>query len=187
MRSKTRPSLMSSEESVYLQELRSSLSLGAWLEPGRQGEKLQPFGGPATLLMSVAALIFRRLNREVRMRLTASRAQVQLLTVLDHHGPSTIKVLAGATSIDKAQVSRTMSQLVRAKQATLAGPTSHARRFSSRTKAVITPAGRTFLRRAQALIRRHNMQILRALSPNERRSLYHILQRLIELESRKWR
>lgn len=152
--------------------------LEAWLNPGEHGERLDAFEGPSHKIIAVAQRLARMVARENQATTAASVAAVRSAVALQCLGPLTLKQVVAATGIDKAQGSRTLAHMLREGYVTFEGPNGQAGRLTARTKAVLTPAGVVLHDRAVRVAREHHSLVLAALSPEERRSLHDILEKL---------
>ena len=152
----------------------------AWADPGPNGERLWVFDGPGSLVQYLAMLLSRHLNQEFQTRVGASMPVVRLLAALERLGPSTLKQLVAATGMDKAQVSRTMAGMVKSGYIDFSGPIDNPSRFTARTKAVLTRKGDLLVAEALTVAREHHVEVLQHFAPNERRTLYRLLRRMIE-------
>jgi DNA-binding MarR family transcriptional regulator len=153
--------------------------LRRWIKPGAHGEALNPSDTPSYLILRLSTALSRRYNRDYVDKLGLSTPQVRLLTLVQEEGPITFKAIAARSSMDKAQASRTLAELVAAGYVALSGPDGAATRFTAKVSASLTAKGRALYRRALPIAHRHQMEILDQLSESERRALYVLLHRLL--------
>jgi len=154
--------------------------VAAWLKPGRSGERLSPLDAPSSLILRLTTLLARRYNRDYDTALGLNSAEVRLITLLHEKGPLPFRQIVERSLMDKAQVSRTLPGLIERGSVEIAGHSPASRRFSATNTATLTVEGRRLFERVRIIARRHQLELLRPLSPAERRMLHAVLHRLID-------
>ena len=105
-----------------------------------------------------------------------SRPAYALLRRIDEHGPAPLGELARATGMDAASTGRQVRKLEE-----LGFVDRVPGRVDARVVVVqITPAGKTARRRIADVLDRHLRDVLERWSPDDRRALGELLQRLVD-------
>lgn len=146
----------------------------AWLNPAPDGSNIDILDSPSIFLTSVTTHILRNVTRPILESLGVGVPEWRLLLFIDRLGKRTLGELARSMWMDRAQINRAIHTLIE-KDLLAREPDP---RHASRYLLALTPAGQDILTRALAQVAERQADLLRQLSPEERRSLYSALGKL---------
>jgi DNA-binding MarR family transcriptional regulator len=146
----------------------------AWVEsgPGAIHADLETL--PSFLFVRLVGAIQRKVTRHYLEPADLTSPDWRVLGFLHRYGPAKSSHLTERTSLDKAQVSRTVAKLRAKRLVSVVADPSHARR----TVLDLTASGRQLYARILPKAARAQQQLLLALAPAERRALYDALHKL---------
>lgn len=129
---------------------------------------------PSFLLVRVLSAIQKKVTRHYLEAHGLSNPDWRVLGFVHRYGSVKSSLLTERTSLDKAQVSRTVRKLEEQRLLRIAAEPGHARR----TVLDLTAAGRKVYGRILPEAARAQQQLMLALEPQERLALYGALRRL---------
>jgi DNA-binding MarR family transcriptional regulator len=157
-----------------------------WMFPGARGERLRFHDFPAFHLMSLAASVKQSLVHRYLEPWGMSMPEWRLLSTVAEFSPIRFARIAELTAMDKAQVSRAL-RIVQGKglvdtAMVPAGEAAGAERSGAgRYHVFITAEGRELHARIMPQAQRDQLRLIELMSPEERRTVAKIAQRLFEL------
>jgi DNA-binding MarR family transcriptional regulator len=146
-----------------------------WLNAGPLGQGLALDDYPSALLMRVANLIQAEVTSGYARRHQLTVPEWRLLARLCESAPMQLATLCRTSFFDKAYAGRVLRSLEERRLVTTRIDEAHKRRVI----VDITVAGRRLAQQVQPVARRHQMRLLDALEPAERRVLYRSLHKLL--------
>lgn len=159
-----------------------------WLAPGTWGEKLRFHDFPAFHLMGLAGLAKHAMAFKCLEPWDLSMPEWRLLSTVAEHSPVRFARIAQLTAMDKAQVSRALrtAQEKGLVESSLLAPSSRppaadGRPTAGKLQVALTAAGRAIYDKVMPLVQREQMRLIELMTPEERRVLLDITQRLFTL------
>lgn len=156
-----------------------------WVAPGAWGEKLRFHDFPAFHLMSLAGLAKHAMAFRCLEPWNLSMPEWRLLSTVAEYSPLRFTRIAQLTAMDKAQVSRALHTaqekgLVESSLLPPAHPPAapDGRPAAGKLQVVLTAAGRAIYDKVMPLVQREQMRLIELMTPEERRVLLTITQRL---------
>jgi DNA-binding MarR family transcriptional regulator len=156
-----------------------------WLAPGTWGEKLRFHDFPAFHLMGLAGLAKHAMAFKCLEPWDLSMPEWRLLSTVAEHSPLRFARIAQLTAMDKAQVSRALrtAQEKGLVESSLVPPTSrpsaaNGKPAAGKLQVALTAAGRAIYEKVMPLVQREQMRLIELMTPDERRILLDITQRL---------
>ncbi|HXC60150.1 MAG TPA: MarR family winged helix-turn-helix transcriptional regulator [Steroidobacteraceae bacterium] len=158
---------------------------GAWNEPGNEGANLKINEFLTFHLLRLASVAKSSVAREYLDPAGLSVPEWRLLATVANFSPLPFSDITAMTTMDKGQVSRTLrsaqgkglvaSELVPAdRRGSADGTTSSI----SRVMVSITPSGRALYQKVMPVAQRYQLGLIALMSPEERRVMLDVLQRV---------
>jgi DNA-binding MarR family transcriptional regulator len=159
-----------------------------WITPGLWGEKLRFHDFPAFHLMGLAGLAKHAMTHNNLEPWGLSMPEWRLLSTVAENSPVRFSRIAQLTAMDKAQVSRALRTaqdkgLVESSVLPSASrvPTDGGTTISGKIQVSLTAAGRAIYEKVMPLAQRDQLRLIELMTPEERRTLLAITQRLFGL------
>lgn len=156
-----------------------------WIAPGVWGEKLRFHDFPAFHLMGLAGLAKHAMAFKCLEPWDLSMPEWRLLSTVAEHSPLRFARIAQLTAMDKAQVSRALRTaqekgLVESSLQPAADrpQAPDGRPAPGKLQVALTAAGRAIYDKVMPLVQREQMRLIELMTPDERRVLLTITQRL---------
>jgi DNA-binding MarR family transcriptional regulator len=156
-----------------------------WLAPGTWGEKLRFHDFPAFHLMGLAGLAKHAMAFKCLEPWDLSMPEWRLLSTVAEHSPVRFARIAQLTAMDKAQVSRALrtAQEKGLVESSLLAPASRppaadGKPTAGKLQVALTAAGRAIYAKVMPLVQREQMRLIELMTPEERRLLLDITQRM---------
>lgn len=156
-----------------------------WIAPGTWGEKLRFHDFPAFHLMGLAGLAKHAMAFKCLEPWDLSMPEWRLLSTVAEHSPLRFARIAQLTAMDKAQVSRALRTaqekgLVESSLLASANrpPAPDGKPTAGKLQVALTAAGRAIYDKVMPLVQREQMRLIELMTPEERRVLLNITQRL---------
>lgn len=156
-----------------------------WAEPGARGENLRFLDFPAYHLMSLAGMAKQGMVRKHLEPWGLSMPEWRLLCTVAQTSPIRFSKIAQLTAMDKAQVSRALRTaqgkgLVESSVLPIGSDGEGVPRplAPGRVHVSITAAGRELYEKVMPTIQRDQARLVELMSPEERRVLIRLVQRV---------
>ena len=155
-----------------------------WISPGARGERLRFHDFPAFHLMSLAAGVKQALVNRFLDAWGLTMPEWRLVSTVAEFSPVRFARIAELTAMDKAQVSRAL-RIAQGKglvdTAMLPAGEEGERAGAGRFHVFITDEGRELYARIMPQAQRDQLRLIELMSPDERRTVVKVAQRVFAL------
>jgi DNA-binding MarR family transcriptional regulator len=149
-------------------------SLERWLDPGKDGKKLEVEDFLSMRFANLSALFHRKVTRRYLLSHGIGLPEWRTMTILAHHAPISTRALRNISEMDKGQMSRALDVLARRGLISRDSDANH----MLRQVINITKAGHALYEEIIPDARRSQATLLLSMTVAERKALHSALGKL---------